>query len=89
MDFFDVQYSFIIENQKHCLVTQKNTAGKTYVTFVSKKKLERFICTLFGQLTGTLLEDPELGLDRIECHTEENLIGNFRSICMVTTEWTM
>jgi hypothetical protein len=63
------------------LVTQKKAARKTYVTFVSRKKLERFICTLSVQLTGILLEDPELGLDWIGSHTEENLIGNIRFIC--------
>jgi hypothetical protein len=81
MDFFYVQYSLIIENKKHHLVTQKKAAGKAYVTFVSREKLERFICTLFGQLTGILLEDPELGLDRIGSHTEDNLIGDICSIC--------
>jgi hypothetical protein len=65
MDFFYVQYSLIIENKKHRLVTQKTAAGKTSVTFVSRKKLERFICTLSGQSTGILLENPELGLERI------------------------
>jgi hypothetical protein len=80
-DFFDVQYSLIIENKKHRVVIQKETAGKTYVIFVLRKKLERFICTLSGQLTGILLEDPELGLDRIGSHTEEKLIGNIHSIC--------
>jgi hypothetical protein len=52
-----------------------------YVTFVSRKKLERFICTISGQLTGVALEDPDLGLDRIGSHIEENFIGNMRSIC--------
>jgi hypothetical protein len=41
MDFFYVQYSLIIENKKRRLITQKKVAGKTYVTFVSRKKLER------------------------------------------------
>jgi hypothetical protein len=59
------QCPFIIKNKKHRLVTQKKAAGKIYVTFVSRKKLEKFICTLSGQLTGILLEDPESGLDRI------------------------
>jgi hypothetical protein len=31
MDFFYVQYSFIIVNKKHRLITQKKAAGKTYV----------------------------------------------------------
>jgi hypothetical protein len=79
-NFFYVQYSLIIGNKKHRLVTQKKAAGKTYVTFVSRKKLESFVCTLSGQLTGILHEDSELRLDRIGSHTEENFIGKIRSI---------
>jgi hypothetical protein len=49
--------------------------------FVSRKKLQRCICTISGQLTEIALEDLYLGLDRIGSHTEENSIGNIRSIC--------
>jgi hypothetical protein len=32
-------------------------------------------------LTWLLLEEPDLGLDRIGSHAEENFIGSVRSIC--------
>jgi hypothetical protein len=51
------------------------------MTFVSRKKLQRFVCTLSAQLTGFFLEESDLGLDRIGFPTEENSIGSIRSIC--------
>jgi hypothetical protein len=80
MNYFYVQYEYIMK-KKYSGVAQKRTSSNSYVTFVSKKKLQRFLCTLAGQYTGILLEDPNLGLDRIGSHTEENFIGNIRSIC--------
>jgi hypothetical protein len=50
------------------------------LTLVSRKKLQTFVCTLSAQLRGFLLEEPDLGLDRIESQPEEKFIGSVRSI---------
>jgi hypothetical protein len=81
MDYVYVQYQLIIQKKKHSTVAQKNNFNNGCMTFVSREKLQRFICTISGQLKGVALEDPDLLLDRIGSHTEENLIGNIRSIC--------
>jgi hypothetical protein len=38
------------------------------------------MCILSDQLTGFLLNDPDLAIDRIGSHTKENFIGNIPSI---------
>jgi hypothetical protein len=43
--------------------------------------MQKFVCTLSAQLTGFLLEEPDLGLDRIWSYPEGNFIGSVRSIC--------
>jgi hypothetical protein len=62
-------------------LAEKSSPGRTKVTFASKKKLQRFTCTLAAQYIALLTEDPSVGLDRIGSHTEENFIGNIRMIC--------
>jgi hypothetical protein len=81
LHFFYVQYTLIIQGKIHSGVTQKKPKPNGCLTFVSRKKLQRFVFTLATQLTGFLLEEPDLGLDRIGSHTEENFIGSVRAIC--------
>jgi hypothetical protein len=80
MLFFYVQYTLLHTKRVHPNVSQKRSGESNAVTFATESKLERFLCTLSGQLTGFLLNDPELGIDRIGSHTEENFIGHIRSI---------
>jgi hypothetical protein len=52
-----------------------------YVTFASRAKLWRFVCTLAAQLLSLRSGNSNLGFDRIGSHTGENYISNIRSIC--------
>jgi hypothetical protein len=60
---------------------EKPKAYDHHVTFASRAKLRRFVCTLTAQLLSLRSGNSNLGLDRIGSHTEENYIGNIRSTC--------
>jgi hypothetical protein len=62
-------------------LNEKISRENIKVTFASRKKLQRFVCTLGVQYVALLTGDLRLGLDRIGSHTEENYIGNIRMIC--------
>jgi hypothetical protein len=82
LHFCHLQCTLIIQAKINSAVTQKKSKHNICLTFVSRKKLQRFVCALSSQLTGFLLEEPDLGLDRIGSQTEENFIGSVRSICL-------
>jgi hypothetical protein len=89
LQFFYVQYTLIMAQKVHPGVCQKRSPRGAWVTFATAKKLKRFICTLAGQLVGLLLEDPDLGLDRIGSHTEGTSSGPLDPSVMVTIDLTM
>jgi hypothetical protein len=51
------------------------------VCFAPEKKLQRFICTMAGQLARMQLREGDYGLERIGSQSEEHFIGNIRSMC--------
>jgi hypothetical protein len=76
-----VQYTLIIQGKTNSAVTQKKSKRNGCLTCVSRKKLQRFGCTLSAQLTRFLIEGPNLGMEQIGSHSEENFIGSVRPIC--------
>jgi hypothetical protein len=72
-----------VQDSLMALSPLREKAGRyeRHVTFASRAKLRRFICTLAAQLLALRSGNSNLGLDRIGSHTEENYIGNIRSIC--------
>jgi hypothetical protein len=60
---------------------QKPNACDHHVTFASRAKLRRFVCTLAAQLLSLRSGNSNLGRDRIGSYIKEDYIGNIRSIC--------
>lgn len=87
MTFFYAQYSLLQPGMHHPAILQKRSGESDFVTFAPENKLKRYICTLSGQIVGLHLDDPDLGIDRIGSHTEENFIGNVRTICHGDHRW--
>jgi hypothetical protein len=63
--FFHAQYTILTEEKVLPVVKEKRSEARNSVTFATKAKCRRFICTLSGQIVGLCLDDPDLGMDRI------------------------